>query len=233
MVEPAAPPSRPAKAGRRLDPTPICRHGSRKHARRVRHLHHHLPGARSVHFPAPAQRARPAHRAASGRLTIPIRRASRCGRRRTMSSRCPTARRKPPPKPAEPAAPGRPSAGRALPRPGSPLAAGLDAIAGADDQISTPSISSTGARAAYEMIVKAFAEGDRRTLKNLLSREVYDGFESRHHRARETRRDGREPLRRRSTTPTSPPPNCAAAPRRSPCASSPSSSRSRATRTAT
>ena len=28
------------------------------------------------------------------------------------------------------------------------------------------------------MIVNAFAEGDRRTLKNLLSREVYDGFES-------------------------------------------------------
>ena len=28
------------------------------------------------------------------------------------------------------------------------------------------------------MIVNAFAEGDRRTLKNLLSREVYDGFET-------------------------------------------------------
>jgi len=36
----------------------------------------------------------------------------------------------------------------------------------------------TGARAAYEMIVNAYAEGDRRTLKNLLSREVYDGFEA-------------------------------------------------------
>jgi predicted lipid-binding transport protein (Tim44 family) len=33
-----------------------------------------------------------------------------------------------------------------------------------------------GARVAYEMIVRAFAEGDRKTLKNLLSREVYDGF---------------------------------------------------------
>ncbi|HWK13472.1 MAG TPA: Tim44/TimA family putative adaptor protein [Rhizobiaceae bacterium] len=33
-----------------------------------------------------------------------------------------------------------------------------------------------GARMAYEMIVTAFADGDRRTLKNLLSREVYDGF---------------------------------------------------------
>src|SRR5207253_7249962 len=35
-----------------------------------------------------------------------------------------------------------------------------------------------GARAAYEMIVLAYAEGDRRTLKNLLSREVYEGFEA-------------------------------------------------------
>jgi predicted lipid-binding transport protein (Tim44 family) len=36
----------------------------------------------------------------------------------------------------------------------------------------------TGARGAYEMIVNAYAEGDRRTLKSLLSREVYDGFEA-------------------------------------------------------
>ena len=35
-----------------------------------------------------------------------------------------------------------------------------------------------GARAAYEMIVTAYAEGDRRSLKNLLAREVYDGFEA-------------------------------------------------------
>lgn len=33
-----------------------------------------------------------------------------------------------------------------------------------------------GARTAYEMIIKAFADGDRATLKDLLSREVYDGF---------------------------------------------------------
>ena len=31
---------------------------------------------------------------------------------------------------------------------------------------------------AYEMIVLAYADGDRKTLKNLLSREVYDGFVS-------------------------------------------------------
>ncbi len=35
-----------------------------------------------------------------------------------------------------------------------------------------------GAKMAYEMIVMAYADGDRKTLKNLLSREVYDGFVS-------------------------------------------------------
>lgn len=35
-----------------------------------------------------------------------------------------------------------------------------------------------GARGAYEMIVTAFAQGDRKTLKQLLSREVYEGFSS-------------------------------------------------------
>ena len=33
-----------------------------------------------------------------------------------------------------------------------------------------------GAGAAYEMIVSAFAAGDRKALKDLLSRDVYDGF---------------------------------------------------------
>ena len=33
-----------------------------------------------------------------------------------------------------------------------------------------------GASAAYEIIVTAFAEGNRKTLKDLLSRDVYDGF---------------------------------------------------------
>jgi predicted lipid-binding transport protein (Tim44 family) len=35
-----------------------------------------------------------------------------------------------------------------------------------------------GARAAYEMIVMAFADGDRKALKGLLSSEVYEGFNS-------------------------------------------------------
>ena len=60
---------------------------------------------------------------------------------------------------------------------GSPVATGLDAIAAAAPDFDAKHFL-TGARAAYEMIVNAFAEGDRRTLKNLLSREVYDGFET-------------------------------------------------------
>lgn len=35
-----------------------------------------------------------------------------------------------------------------------------------------------GARAAYEMIVLAFAAGDRATLKDLLAKDVYEGFDS-------------------------------------------------------
>jgi predicted lipid-binding transport protein (Tim44 family) len=61
--------------------------------------------------------------------------------------------------------------------PGSPVAAGLDAIAAADSAFDAKHFL-TGARAAYEMIVTAFADGDRRPLKNLLSRDVYDGFDS-------------------------------------------------------
>ncbi len=59
---------------------------------------------------------------------------------------------------------------------GSTVAGGLDAIA-RDDKSFDPKHFVAGARAAYEMIVTAFAEGDRRTLKNLLAREVYEGFE--------------------------------------------------------
>src|SRR3954471_5535186 len=47
--------------------------------------------------------------------------------------------------------------------PDSPLAAGLDAIAAADSTFD-PRHFLTGARAAYEMIVTAYASGDRRSL---------------------------------------------------------------------
>lgn len=60
---------------------------------------------------------------------------------------------------------------------GSPIAAGLDAIAAAVRNFDAKHFIA-GARAAYEMIVAAFAGGDRRALKNLLSPDVYDGFEA-------------------------------------------------------
>jgi predicted lipid-binding transport protein (Tim44 family) len=60
---------------------------------------------------------------------------------------------------------------------GSPVAKGLDAITAADKGFDVKQFIA-GARAAYEMIVTAYATGDRRSLKNLLAREVYDGFES-------------------------------------------------------
>ena len=60
---------------------------------------------------------------------------------------------------------------------GSAIAGGLDTIVAAAPDFDAKHFL-TGARAAYEMIVNAYAEGDRRTLKNLLSREVYDGFEA-------------------------------------------------------
>jgi predicted lipid-binding transport protein (Tim44 family) len=61
--------------------------------------------------------------------------------------------------------------------PGSSLAAGLDAIVGADPTFDAKHFLA-GAKQAYEMIVTAFAEGDQRTLKNMLSRDVYEGFEA-------------------------------------------------------
>ncbi len=79
------------------------------------------------------------------------------------------------PKPAEPVAPGERC--KDIAEAGTPLAAGLDPIVGADPNFD-PKHFLPGARAAYEMIVNAFAVGDRRTLKNLLSREVYEGFET-------------------------------------------------------
>ncbi len=56
------------------------------------------------------------------------------------------------------------------------VAAGLKAISEADPGFSPKSFME-GAKAAYEMIVTAFAAGDRKTLKMLLERDVYDGFE--------------------------------------------------------
>jgi predicted lipid-binding transport protein (Tim44 family) len=65
---------------------------------------------------------------------------------------------------------------KGIAEPGTPLAGGLDAIAAADAGFDAKQFIA-GARGAYEMIVTAYAEGDRRSLKNLLSRDVYDGFD--------------------------------------------------------
>jgi predicted lipid-binding transport protein (Tim44 family) len=59
---------------------------------------------------------------------------------------------------------------------GTPAAAGLDAIVTVDPSFDAKQFIE-GARGAYEMIVGAFAAGDRKSLKALLSKEVYDGFE--------------------------------------------------------
>jgi len=56
------------------------------------------------------------------------------------------------------------------------VATGLKAIVDADPAFSPKSFLE-GAKQAYEMIVTAFAAGDRKTLKPLLEKDVYDGFE--------------------------------------------------------
>jgi predicted lipid-binding transport protein (Tim44 family) len=58
---------------------------------------------------------------------------------------------------------------------GTAVAAGLDALAKVEPDFDARHFLS-GAKAAYEMIVTAFAEGDRKTLKNLLAKDVFDGF---------------------------------------------------------
>jgi predicted lipid-binding transport protein (Tim44 family) len=66
---------------------------------------------------------------------------------------------------------------KGIAEPGSAAALGLDAVL-AQDPTFDPKNFLAGARAAYEMIVTAYAQGDRRSLKNLLSKDVYDGFEA-------------------------------------------------------
>src|SRR5215813_758154 len=150
-------------------------HGGRERARRVRHLHHHLLGAGSVHLPAPAKRVGPAHgpRAAPLRPVFP----PRCHARATNDNvvTLPGRGGDTAQKPVETADPAERWKGIA--ETGSAVAAGLDSIAREDKTFDAKHFVA-GARAAYEMIVLAYAEGDRRTLKNLLSREVYEGFEA-------------------------------------------------------
>ncbi len=58
---------------------------------------------------------------------------------------------------------------------GSPLETELLAIARKDASFD-PKAFLSGAKTAYEMIVVAYAQGDRKQLKTLTAREVFDGF---------------------------------------------------------
>jgi predicted lipid-binding transport protein (Tim44 family) len=53
------------------------------------------------------------------------------------------------------------------------VAAGLDEIARAEPSFEAATFLE-GAKAAYEMIVMSFAQGDRRMLKDLLRKDVYE-----------------------------------------------------------
>ncbi len=80
-------------------------------------------------------------------------------------------------KPADEAAEANPAERwKGIAEPGSAVANGLDAVAVADRSFDANHFI-TGARAAYEMIVTAYAEGDRETLRPLLSAEVMANFE--------------------------------------------------------
>jgi predicted lipid-binding transport protein (Tim44 family) len=59
----------------------------------------------------------------------------------------------------------------------APFAAGLDAIVAQEPDFD-PAAFADGARRAYEMIVTAFAAGDRKALKPLLAKDVLEGFEA-------------------------------------------------------
>jgi predicted lipid-binding transport protein (Tim44 family) len=79
--------------------------------------------------------------------------------------------------------PGQPEPEREPPAPvwtgyaeaGSDLAASLGRLSEADPGFA-PRTFIEGAKMAYEMIVDGFAKGDKAALKNLLSKEVFDGF---------------------------------------------------------
>ena len=59
--------------------------------------------------------------------------------------------------------------------PESPLANGFDSVVALDSSF-RPGEFVQGAKGAYEMIVTAFAAGDRQTLRGLLAKDVYDSF---------------------------------------------------------
>jgi len=72
-----------------------------------------------------------------------------------------------------------------------PAAAGMEAIAVEDDSFS-PEEFTRGARKAYEMIVAAFADGDRDALRQLVDQDVFDAYSD---AIAERERAGTEPMR--------------------------------------
>jgi predicted lipid-binding transport protein (Tim44 family) len=71
----------------------------------------------------------------------------------------------------------RPPVWQGVAESGTPLAESLAKIARIDRSFE-PGEFLKGARTAYEMIVTAFDAGDRRRLKSLLGKDVYDAFDS-------------------------------------------------------
>ncbi|MGP9820715.1 Tim44/TimA family putative adaptor protein [Salinarimonas sp. NSM] len=74
-------------------------------------------------------------------------------------------------------APASPDRWKSISAPGADVTPGLDEIARQEPAFNGREFLE-GAKMAYEMIVTAFAAGDRKTLKDLLSKEVYEGFEA-------------------------------------------------------
>ncbi|MGO4706564.1 Tim44/TimA family putative adaptor protein [Microvirga sp. 2MCAF38] len=65
---------------------------------------------------------------------------------------------------------------KGIAEPGTPIALGLDQIARSEPSFDAR-VFLEGASAAYEMIVLSFARGDRKSLTDLLSKDVYEGFD--------------------------------------------------------
>jgi predicted lipid-binding transport protein (Tim44 family) len=81
------------------------------------------------------------------------------------------------PSDAPPPTLGQPNPDRWKPyaEPGSKAAEGLDTVAATSPGFAIEGFVS-GAKTAYEMIVTAFAAGDRQALQNLLNKDVFDSF---------------------------------------------------------
>jgi predicted lipid-binding transport protein (Tim44 family) len=65
---------------------------------------------------------------------------------------------------------------KAFAEPGSSAWSGLDAIAASDPTFDAAGFA-RGASKAYDLVITAFAAGDRDTLRNLLAPEVYESFD--------------------------------------------------------